>query len=119
MIAIVGFNAKKLLSYSSASTTIKSPEPSFVFVSRLCTRPPTTKVGSFFEWDKIVPTIDDVVVLPCVPPTAILVSLTEINSNKCLGLGYEFQILNEFDIEPHDFKLGRLITPEGYFKNAL
>ena len=46
-------------------------------------------------------------------------SLAEINSNKCLGLGYEFQILDEFDIEPHDFKLGRLITPEGYFKNAL
>jgi 5-formyltetrahydrofolate cyclo-ligase len=46
-------------------------------------------------------------------------SLAEINSNKCLGLGYEFQILDEFDIEPHDFKLGSLITPEGYFKNAL
>ena len=46
-------------------------------------------------------------------------SLADINSNKCLGLGYEFQILDEFDIEPHDFKLGRLITPEGYFKNAL
>ena len=46
-------------------------------------------------------------------------SLSGINSNKCLGLGYDFQILDEFDIEPHDFKLGRLITPEGYFKNAL
>ena len=46
-------------------------------------------------------------------------SLSGINSNKCLGLGYDFQILDEFDIEPHDFKLGKLITPEGYFKNAL
>ena len=46
-------------------------------------------------------------------------SLSEINSNKCLGIGYEFQILDEFNIEPHDFKLGRLITPEGYFRNAL
>ena len=46
-------------------------------------------------------------------------SLLGINSNKCLGLGYDFQILDEFDIEPHDFKLGKLITPDGYFKNAL
>ena len=46
-------------------------------------------------------------------------SLSGINSIKCLGIGYKFQILDEFNTEPHDFKLGRLITPEGYFKNAL
>jgi len=46
-------------------------------------------------------------------------SLSGIKPNKCLGLGYEFQIVNDLDIEPHDLKLGGLITPEGYFKNAL
>ena len=46
-------------------------------------------------------------------------SLSGIKPIKCLGLGYEFQIVNDLDIEPHDLKLGGLITPEGYFKNAL
>lgn len=46
-------------------------------------------------------------------------SLKRINPKKCIGLGYEFQIIEDFEIESHDLKLGGLITPEGYFKNAL
>ena len=45
--------------------------------------------------------------------------IKRINPKKCIGLGYEFQIIEDFEIESHDLKLGGLITPEGYFKNAL
>ena len=61
---IVGLSARKLRSNSSASTIIISPLPNFEFVSILCTRPPTTIVGSFMAYASIVPIIDDVVVLP-------------------------------------------------------
>ena len=46
-------------------------------------------------------------------------SLKRINPKKCIGLGYELQIIEDFEIESHDLKLGGLITPECYFKNAL
>ena len=49
----------------------------------------------------------------------MIVHYRELTQINVWGLGYDFQILDEFDIEPHDFKLGKLITPEGYFKNAL
>ena len=98
IMAMVGFKARKLLSNSSASTTIISPEPNFELLSRLCTSPPTTKVGSIFALDKTVPAMDDVVVLPCVPPTAMLVSFTDINSPNIsarliIGISFCFALI--------------------------
>ena len=86
MTAIVGFNCRKLLSYSSASTTKSSLEPSLEFEFIFLTRPPTMRVGSKFECDNRDPIIDDVEVLPWVPLTAILVFFNAINSANISAL---------------------------------
>ena len=49
----------------------------------------------------------------------LLYKVRRNKTKKCIGLGYEFQIIEDFEIDSHDLKLGGLITPEGYFKNAL
>src|SRR5690349_15168239 len=68
--ATVGVSLRKEPSDSSASATRYSPAPSRAFAPRLSTRPPTTMVGSKRASDSTAPTIDVVVVLPCVPATA-------------------------------------------------
>ena len=84
--AIVGLSCKKLLSYSSASTTIIFPAPNFELVSRFFTRPPTTRVGSIFAEDKRAPIIEEVDVFPCVPDTPILVSFKAISAPSISAL---------------------------------
>ena len=64
MIDITGCKDKKVLSYSSASTTIVSPFPEIAFVLNSLTIPPITIVGSFLALYRILPIIEHVVVFP-------------------------------------------------------
>ena len=78
IIEYVKGNCKKLPSDSSDSSTHHSPFPSLAeFPIELIT-PPLIVVGSNFDFEKIVETIDVVVVLPCDPATT-----TFFYSNIC------------------------------------
>ena len=67
---MVGLSSRRLLLYSSASTTKISPSPNTELVLIDLTTPPTIIVGSNSESFNIEPIIDVVVVFPCVPEIA-------------------------------------------------
>src|SRR5712675_2132016 len=70
-IAIMGCRCRKEASLSSASATRYRPAPSRALLAALLSRPPITKVGSSPPSARMLATRLVVVVLPCVPATAI------------------------------------------------
>src|SRR5260363_165102 len=71
MTSITGDSVKNKASDSSVSTTINSPAPSRAFAPALLSRPPMTKVGSRPPSASALAIRLVVVVLPCVPATAM------------------------------------------------
>jgi hypothetical protein len=69
--ASIGCRCMKEASLSSASATRKRPVPSRAWVFALFSRPPITKVGSRPASASTLATRLVVVVLPCVPATAM------------------------------------------------
>ena len=83
---IVGPSNRKVPSLSSASATRNRPCPSRALLSSACRRPPMTIVGSKWAWASTVAISDVVVVLPCVPATA-MPYLRRINSASISARG--------------------------------
>ena len=77
---------------SSASTTIHSPPPNRALVPYALIIPPLTTVGSAFAQSKIAAIKEVVVVLPCVPPTAIdhlsRISSASISARRTIGIWF-------------------------------
>ena len=69
--AITGESSRKVPSLSSASATSSSPWPRRALVPMACTLPPMTVVGSMPALPRIAAISEVVVVLPCVPATAM------------------------------------------------
>ena len=68
---IAGESSRNVPSLSSASATKRSPRPSRALLPRAWTLPPITTVGSSRARARIAAMSEVVVVLPCVPATAM------------------------------------------------
>ncbi len=90
MTAIEGPSFRKEPSLSSASATITSPFPRRALLPMLPSFPPITTVGSSPPWARRVAIIEVVVVLPCMPETAmenfILRSSASISARGITGM---------------------------------
>ena len=70
---------------------IISPLPGLTVLSMLLSIPPAIMTGSLLPSLKIYPTIKVVVVLPCVPPTAMLIGFNliispSISARRIMGI---------------------------------
>ena len=88
--AIVAGSLTMVPSDSSASATIQSPEPCRALEPQALMMPPLTTVGSRPAASRICAISDVVVVLPCVPPTAIdhfrRISSPSISARRTTGM---------------------------------
>src|SRR5678815_4826525 len=84
--ASTGARYKNDASDSSASTTMNSPLPNFACEPAASSRPPITKVGSMSASASTLATRLVVVVLPCVPATA-MPCFKRINSASIIARG--------------------------------
>src|SRR5260364_93315 len=113
MTSITGDSVKNKASDSSVSTTINSPAPSRAFAPALLSRPPMTKVGSRPPSASALAIRLVVVVLPCVPATA-MPCLKRISSASIRARGKHFGVVFTHSARHDDgvraFDMRRIVT---------